>query len=241
MGALTLSLLQLEGHPGRTVPCKGLTAHCLMTASPNVLRTFEQVIKLIRQHNGLEEEIVAQKGVKPSFMEGFWGPTQEPRVSVGLPWSELVESVLRQVNDLVSGEDNSLRSSRSTKLLPPPLVRQRQCYVPSAGTIRTLQVDPDLVRLGPGLTPEHLRKGDVSLSQMEVASLESTAMATLQAVSWLDRWSCAVSKIAASAMEFADPADKASFGRLMLSGGRTLSFLAHQSANLWGESGIEET
>ena len=203
-------------------------------ATPEMQRSFAEVIELIRQHNGLEEEIAAPSGVRPSTLEGFWGPSQVPKVSLGLPWSELCESVLAQVEGLVSGKDNSLKASRSTKLLPPPLSRQRYVYVPSAGAIPTLRVDPDLVRIGPGLTLEHIRKGEVFLSQVDVASLESTAMAALQAVSWLDRWSLAVSKMAASALGVADSPEKAIFGRLMLSGGRTVSFLSHQIANLWG-------
>ena len=203
------------------------------TSTPEMQRSFAEIVALIRQHNELEEETTVQAGVKPSGMEKFWGTTQEPKPSLGLPWSELTESVLDQVNSLVSGRENSLRSSRSTKLLPPPLPKQRKVYTPSAAAVPTLRVDPDLVRLGPGLTLDYLKGGEVSLSQLDASALESTAMATLQAVSWLDRWSLAVSQIASSASANLPPQEQATLRRLMLSGGKTVSFLAHQSANLW--------
>ena len=94
--------------------------------TPEIQRNFAEVIALIRQHNDLAEGSPLPPSEPTSRLESFWGPKREPRPTVGLPRSELADSVLDQVESLVSGQDGSLKSGRSSKLLPPPLLRQRR-------------------------------------------------------------------------------------------------------------------
>lgn len=68
--------------------------------------------------------------------------------------------------------------------------------------------------------------------QQGAANLEATTMAALQAVSWQDLWSFTVSKVTASSGSIISREDSI-FGRLCQSGGRDISYLAHQTVNLW--------
>ena len=216
-------MLLLEGLDGPT-PQDAVT--------PEIQRNFAEVIKLMRLHNDLAEGSPLPPAEPTSRLESFWGPKREPKMMVGLPRSELADSVLDQVENLVSGREDSLKSGRSSKLLPPPLQRQRRFYVPSEDPILPKQVNPELARLTPGVSLQQLLSENLWFSQQEALALESTAMAAFQAVSWLDLWSLTISKVAAgsgsSALE-----DDASFRRLCQSGGRAISYLAHQTANLW--------
>lgn len=62
--------------------------------------------------------------------------------------------------------------------------------------------------------------------------MELMASLAFQAVSWLNLWSTTVGKISLAAM--ATNTDKnATFLRLLQSGGKTISYLAHLTANMW--------
>lgn len=63
--------------------------------------------------------------------------------------------------------------------------------------------------------------------------MELTAVAAFQTVSWIDLWSLVVAKIASSSSGSRNSEEGATFRRLMLSGGRPISYLAHRTTNLW--------
>ncbi|XP_066955743.1 F-BAR domain only protein 2 [Macrobrachium rosenbergii] len=161
-------------------------------------------------------------------------PCEESPPSIELPWPKLAKLVLGQVSSLFSGRENSFQASSSFKLLPPPLPRQKKSYKPSERSIPTAQIDLNLIHRGPSLSLEQLRAEDISLLHQESATLKTTAMAVFQAVSWMDHWSTTVAKVITSSLSLTNE-EVANLNRMFLSGGRTITYLAHQTANLWAD------
>lgn len=85
------------------------------------MTTYAEVIEPIRGYNDLVEKAVATTSDYSLDIEALLGPKKETKTFLGLPCSKHADFILSQVNSHVSRWDNLLSSSRSFKLLPPPL------------------------------------------------------------------------------------------------------------------------
>lgn len=80
------------------------------------------------------------------------------------------------------------------------------------------------------LSLDQIRTEGTSFTHQESATMQLTASTAFQAVSWLNLWST-VGKISAAMPSNSE--ESATFLRLLLSGGETISYLVHLTANVW--------
>ena len=193
-------------------------------------RQFEAVLGLIRESNRLGEAATIPSRRRFSSLELSLVRASAGRPSVELPWSPLAENILGETNSQVCGLEGSLSSSRSSRLLPPPLQRQRRFYRPESSAASPLQLPSSVAQLTEGCSVESLKKEGLSFSSAEGLNMESVAMSAIHASSWLDLWSNTLKDFGPGG---SSAGDRPKFERLLVSGGRALSFLTSQITNLW--------
>ena len=189
--------------------------------------SFRAVLGLIREfHDMAEPATVPAARCKTSLASAF-GLAADSYPSFALPLSPLLSTLLMDINSDLSKfmEDQTVHG-----FLPVPGRRQRRYYGTSTSSF------PGPYTFPPGLTSitmekaSEVRKRSVSLSASQVSSLETMLSGMCEVSSWLDWWlsTCGGFRDLLPLESCAD------FERLMMSGSRSLEFLASQGCTALG-------
>ena len=183
--------------------------------------SFRAVLGLIREfHDMAEPATVPAARCKTSLASAF-GLAADSYPSFALPLSPLLSTLLMDINSDLSKfmEDQTVHG-----FLPVPGRRQRRYYGTSTSSF------PGPYTVPPGLTSitmekaSEVRKRSVSLSASQVSSLETMLSGMCEVSSWLDWWLSTCGGF----RDLLPLESRADFERLMMSGSRSLEFLASQ-------------
>ena len=156
-----------------------------------------------------------------------YGLAADSYPSFSLPLSPLLSTLLMDINSDLSKfmEDQTVHG-----FLPVPGRRQRRYYGTSTSSF------PGPYTVPPGLTSitmekaSEVRKRSVSLSASQVSSLETMLSGMCEVSSWLDWWLSTCGGF----RDLLPLESRADFERLMMSGSRSLEFLASQGCTALG-------
>ena len=189
--------------------------------------SFRAVLGLIRKfHDMAEPATVPAARCKTSLASAFGLPT-DSYPSFALPLSPLLSTLLMDINSDLSKfmEDQTVHG-----FLPVPGRRQRRFYGTSTSSF------PGPYTVPPGLTSitmekaSEVRKRSVSLSASQVSSLETMLSGMCEVASWMDWWLSTCGGF----RDLLPLESRADFERLMMSGSRSLEFLASQGCTALG-------
>ena len=188
--------------------------------------SFRAVLGLIREfHDMAEPATVPAARCKTSLASAF-GLAADSYPSFALPLSPLLSTLLMDINsDLSKFMDQTVHG-----FLPVPGRRQRRYYGTSTSSF------PGPYTVPPGLTSitmekaSEVRKRSVSLSASQVSSLETMLSGMCEVSSWLDWWLSTCGGF----RDLLPLESRADFERLMMSGSRSLEFLASQGCTALG-------
>ena len=189
--------------------------------------SFGAVLGLIREfHDMAEPATVPAARCKTSLASAF-GLAADSYPSFALPLSPLLSTLLMDINSDLSKfmEDQPVHG-----FLPVPGRRQRRYYGTSTSSF------PGPYTVPPGLTSitmekaSEVRKRSVSLSASQVSSLETMLSGMCEVSSWLDWWLSTCGGF----RDLLPLESRADFERLMMSGSRSLEFLASQGCTALG-------
>ena len=189
--------------------------------------SFRAVLGLIREfHDMAEPATVPAARCKTSLASAF-GLAADSYPSFALPLSPLLSTLLMDINSDLSKfmEDQTVHG-----FLPVPGRRQRRYYGTSTSSF------PGPYTVPPGLTSitmekaSEVRKRSVSLSASQVSSLETMFSGMCEVSSWLDWWLSTCGGF----RDLLPLESRADFERLMMSGSRSLEFLASQGCTALG-------
>ena len=189
--------------------------------------SFRAVLGLIREfHDMAEPATVPAARCKTSLASAF-GLAADSYPSFALPLSPLLSTLLMDINSDLSKfmEDQTVHG-----FLPVPGRRQRRYYGTSTSSF------PGPYTVPPGLTSitmekaSEVRKRSVSLSASQVSSLETMLSGMCEVSSWLDWWLSTCGGF----RDLLPLESRADFERLMMSGSRSLEFLASQGCTALG-------
>ena len=189
--------------------------------------SFRAVLGLIRKfHDMGEPATVPAARCKTSLASAFGLPT-DSSPSFALPLSPLLSTLLMDINSDLSKfmEDQTVHG-----FLPVPGRRQRRFYGTSTSSF------PGPYTVPPGLTSitmekaSEVRKRSVSLSASQVSSLETMLSGMCEVASWMDWWLSTCGGF----RDLLPLESRADFERLMMSGSRSLEFLASQGCTALG-------
>ena len=189
--------------------------------------SFRAVLGLIRKfHDMAEPATVPAARCKTSLASAFGLPT-DSYPSFALPLSPLLSTLLMDINSDLSKfmEDQTVHG-----FLPVPGRRQRRYYGTSTSSF------PGPYTVPPGLTSitmekaSEVRKRSVSLSASQVSSLETMLSGMCEVASWMDWWLSTCGGF----RDLLPLESRADFERLMMSGSRSLEFLASQGCTALG-------
>ena len=189
--------------------------------------SFRAVLGLIREfHDMAEPATVPAARCKTSLASAF-GLAADSYPSFALPLSPLLSTLLMDINSDLSKfmEDQTVYG-----FLPVPGRRQRRYYRTSTSSF------PGPYTVPPGLTSitmekaSEVRKRSVSLSASQVSSLETMLSGMCEVSSWMDWWLSTCGGF----RDLLPLESRADFERLMMSGSRSLEFLASQGCTALG-------
>ena len=189
--------------------------------------SFRAVLGLIRKfHDMAEPATVPAARCKTSLASAFGLPA-DSYPSFALPLSPLLSTLLMDINSDLSKfmEDQTVHG-----FLPVPGRRQRRYYGTSTSSF------PGPYTVPPGLTSitmekaSEVRKRSVSLSASQVSSLETMLSGMCEVASWMDWWLSTCGGF----RDLLPLESRADFERLMMSGSRSLEFLASQGCTALG-------
>ena len=189
--------------------------------------SFRAVLGLIREfHDMAESATVPAARCKTSLASAF-GLAADSYPSFALPLSPLLSTLLMDINSDLSKfmEDQTVHG-----FLPVPGRRQRRYYGTSTSSF------PGPYTVPPGLTSitmekaSEVRKRSVSLSASQVSSLETMLSGMCEVSSWMDWWLSTCGGF----RDLLPLESRADFERLMMSGSRSLEFLASQGCTALG-------
>ena len=189
--------------------------------------SFRAVLGLIREfHDMAEPGTVPAARCKTSLASAF-GLAADSYPSFALPLSPLLSTLLMDINSDLSKfmEDQTVHG-----FLPVPGRRQRRYYGTSTSSF------PGPYTVPPGLTSitmekaSEVRKRSVSLSASQVSSLETMLSGMCEVSSWMDWWLSTCGGF----RDLLSLESRADFERLMMSGSRSLEFLASQGCTALG-------
>ena len=130
--------------------------------------------------------------------------------------------------DMIAGAGSSLSGKKSKLLLPVPLRPQSRWYEFSDSPLPLTRQVPreicDLLRSNP-LTVA--AKG-THVSASELLLMETLAMNSLRATSWMDQWLSALGKMI-------DKVKQPQVMEMLVSGGKSLRYICQQETALWAE------
>ena len=189
--------------------------------------SFRAVLGLIREfHDMAEPATVPAARCKTSLASAF-GLAADSYPSFALPLSPLLSTLLMDINSDLSKfmEDQTVHG-----FLPVPGRRQRRYYGTSTSSF------PGPYTVPPGLTSitmekaSEVRKRSVSLSASQVSSLETKLSGMCEVSSLMDWWLSTCGGF----RDLLPLESRADFERLMMSGSRSLEFLASQGCTALG-------
>ena len=189
--------------------------------------SFRAVLGLIREFHDMAEPATVPGARCKTSLASAYGLAADSYPSFSLPLSPLLSTLLMDINSDLSKfmEDQTVHG-----FLPVPGRRQRRYYGTSTSSF------PGLYTVPPGLTSitmekaSEVRKRSVSLSASQVSSLETMLFGMCEVSSWLDWWLSTCGGF----RDLLPLESRADFERLMMSGSRSLEFLASQGCTALG-------
>ena len=189
--------------------------------------SFRAVLGLIREFHDMAEPASVPGARCKTSLESAYGLAADSYPSFSLPLSPLLSTLLMDINSDLSKfmEDQTVHG-----FLPVPGRRQRRYYGTSPSSF------PEPYTVPPGLTSitmekaSEVRKRSVSLSASQVSSLETILSGMCEVSSWLDWWLSTCGGF----RDLLPLESRADFERLMMSGSRSLEFLASQGCTALG-------
>ena len=189
--------------------------------------SFRAVLGLIREFHDMAEPATVPGARCKTSLASAYGLTADSYPSFSLPLSPLLSTLLMDINSDLSKfmEDQTVHG-----FLPVPGRRQRRYYGTSTSSF------PGPYTVPPGLTSitmekaSEVRKRSVSLSASQVSSLETMLSGMCEVSSWLDWWLSTCGGF----RDLLPLESRADFERLMMSGSRSLEFLASQGCTALG-------
>ena len=189
--------------------------------------SFRAVLGLIREFHDMAEPATVPGARCKTSLASAYGLAADSYPSFSLPLSPLLSTLLMDINSDLSKfmEDQTVHG-----FLPVPGRRQRRYYGTSPSSF------PGPYTVPPGLTSitmekaSEVRKRSVSLSASQVSSLETMLSGMCEVSSWLDWWLSTCGGF----RDLLPLESRADFERLMLSGSRSLEFLASQGCTALG-------
>ena len=189
--------------------------------------SFRAVLGLIREFHDKEEPATVPGAHCKTSLASAYGLTADSYPSFSLPLSPLLSTLLMDISSDLSKfmEDQTVHG-----FLPVPGRRQRRYYGTSTSSF------PGPYTVPPGLTSitmekaSEVRKRSVSLSASQVSSLETMLSGMCEVSSWLDWWLSTCGGF----RDLLPLESRADFERLMMSGSRSLEFLASQGCTALG-------
>ena len=189
--------------------------------------SFRAVLGLIREFHDMAEPAIVPGARCKTSLASAYGLAADSYPSFSLPLSPLLSTLLMDLNSDLSKfmEDQTVHG-----FLPVPGRRQRRYYGTSPSSF------PGPYTVPPGLTSitmekaSEVRKRSVSLSASQVSSLETMLSGMCEVSSWLDWWLSTCSGF----RDLLPLESRADFERLMMSGSRSLEFLASQGCTALG-------
>ena len=189
--------------------------------------SFRAVLGLIREFHDMAEPATVPGARCKTSLASAYGLATDSYPSFSLPLSPLLSTLLMDINSDLSKfmEDQTVHG-----FLPVPGRRQRRYYGTSPSSF------PGPYTVPPGLTSitmekaSEVRKRSVSLSASQVSSLETMLSGMCEVSSWLDWWLSTCGGF----RDLLPLESRADFERLMMSGSRSLEFLASQGCTALG-------
>ena len=189
--------------------------------------SFQAVLGLIREFHDMAEPATVPGARCKTSIASAYGLAADSYPSFSLPLSPLLSTLLMDINSDLSKfmEDQTVHG-----FLPVPGRRQRRYYGTSPSSFPGPYTGP------PGLTSitmekaSEVRKRSVSLSASQVSSLETMLSGMCEVSSWLDWWLSTCGGF----RDLLPLESRADFERLMMSGSRSLEFLASQGCTALG-------
>ena len=189
--------------------------------------SFRAVLGLIREFHDMAEPATVPGARCKTSLASAYGLAADSYPSFSLPLSPLLSTLLMDINSDLSKfmEDQTVHG-----FLPVPGRRQRRYYGTSTSSF------PGPYTVPPGLTSitmekaSEVRKRSVSLSASQVSSLETMLSGMCEVLSWLDWWLSTCGGF----RDLLPLESRADFERLMMSGSRSLEFLASQGCTALG-------
>ena len=189
--------------------------------------SFRAVLGLIREFHDMAEPATVPGARCKTSLASAYGLAADSYPSFSLPLSPLLSTLLMDINSDLSKfmEDQTVHG-----FLPVPGRRQRRYYGTSPSSF------PGPYTAPPGLTSitmekaSEVRKRSVSLSASQVSSLETMLSGMCEVSSWLDWWLSTCGGF----RDLLPLESRADFERLMMSGSRSLEFLASQGCTALG-------
>ena len=189
--------------------------------------SFRAVLGLIREFHDMAEPATVPGARCKTSLASAYGLAADSYPSFSLPLSPLLSTLLMDINSDLSKfmEDQTVHG-----FLPVPGRRQRRYYATSTSSF------PGPYTVPPGLTSitmekaSEVRKRSVSLSASQVSSLETMLSGICEVSSWLDWWLSTCGGF----RDLLPLESRADFERLMMSGSRSLEFLASQGCTALG-------
>ena len=189
--------------------------------------SFRAVLGLIREFHDMAEPASVPGARCKTSLASAYGLAADSYPSFSLPLSPLLSTLLMDINSDLSKfmEDQTVHG-----FLPVPGRRQRRYYGTSPSSF------PGPYTVPPGLTSitmekaSEVRKRSVSLSASQVSSLETMLSGMCEVSSWLDWWLSTCGGF----RDLLPLESRADFERLMMSGSRSLEFLASQGCTALG-------
>ena len=189
--------------------------------------SFRAVLGLIREFHDMAEPATVPGARCKTSLASAYGLAADSYPSFSLPLSPLLSTLLMDINSDLSKfmEDQTVHG-----FLPVPGRRQRRYYGTSTSSF------PGPYTVPPGLTSitmekaSEVRKRSVSLSASQVSSLETLLSGMCEVSSWLDWWLSTCGGF----RDLLPLESRADFERLMMSGSRSLEFLASQGCTALG-------
>ena len=189
--------------------------------------SFRAVLGLIREFHDMAEPATVPGACCKTSLASAYGLAADSYPSFSLPLSPLLSTLLMDINSDLSKfmEDQTVHG-----FLPVPGRRQRRYYGTSPSSF------PGPYTVPPGLTSitmekaSEVRKRSVSLSASQVSSLETMLSGMCEVSSWLDWWLSTCGGF----RDLLPLESRADFERLMMSGSRSLEFLASQGCTALG-------
>ena len=189
--------------------------------------SFRAVLGLIREFHDMAEPATVPGARCKTSLASAYGLAADSYPSFSLPLSPLLSTLLMDINSDLSKfmEDQTVHG-----FLPVPGRRQRRYYGTSTSSF------PGPYTVPPGLTSitmekaSEVRKRSVLLSASQVSSLETMLSGMCEVSSWLDWWLSTCGGF----RDLLPLESRADFERLMMSGSRSLEFLASQGCTALG-------